>query len=50
MDKEFYQPMTIGHVASEGQKRNKIKRKIALFSNGCWNVQCGGGGGENQIL
>ena len=48
MDKKSYQPMTIGHVASERQKRNEIKRKRALFSNGCWNVQLGGGGGGGR--
>ena len=44
-------------MASEGQKRNKIKKKRsfllhllerAVFSI-CWNVQGGGGGGENKI-
>ena len=48
MDKESYQPMTIGHVASEGQKRNKIKRKRVFFS--IWLERAVGGGGENHIF
>ena len=47
MDKESYQPMTIGQVASEGQKGNKKKREKNISLD--FERESGNGGKKNQF-